>query len=371
VKVLQILPALESGGVERGTLEVANALVAAGHESLVVSAGGRLVTQLTATGSRHVTLNVGAKNISALRSINPLAELLKAERPDIVHVRSRLPAWIIRLTLAKFEGRKPVIVSTVHGFYSVSRYSAIMLRAEKIIAVSESIRNYITTNYPDTPINSITVIPRGVDPNTFPFGFRPERHWEEEWYREYPQLQDQFVITLPGRITRLKGHHDLIKLIAALKAENLSVHGVILGDEDPRRRNYAIELKNAVESAGLTDSITFVGYHSDVKNIYAVSNLILSLSTKPESFGRTVLESLRLGVPVFGYEHGGVAEVLNKLYPEGCIKVADHLELVQKTKRLIEGQIVTPAAQPQEFGIDEMLQSTLALYEQLTTTRPV
>jgi hypothetical protein len=132
MKITQLVPELNSGGVERGTLEIARALVAAGHESVVISNGGRMVPQLEAEGTR--------KSFSSLWQIRPLRKIIQQEHSDILHVRSRIPAWLTHLALRKItEKDRPILVSTVHGLYSVSRYSEIMTRADRVIAVSESV----------------------------------------------------------------------------------------------------------------------------------------------------------------------------------------------------------------------------------------
>lgn len=123
-------------------------------------------------------------------------------------------------------------------------------------------------------------------------------------------------MTLPGRMTRLKGHEDFIELMKRLTESGLPVWGLVVGGEDRRRKAYAEEIKQCARQAGL-DNLIFTGHRSDLREIFAVSNVVLSLSTQPESFGRTVLEALSLGVPVVGYDHGGVGEILNSLFPEG------------------------------------------------------
>ena len=148
MKVMQLLPELNSGGVERGTLEIARALVSQGHQSLVVSNGGRLVAQLEAEGSTHLTLPVHKKSLSSLWQIRPLRRLIMQYQPDIVHVRSRVPAWLTHFALRGIPAsQRPHLISTVHGFYSVNRYSEIMTQAEKVIAVSDSVVQYITEHY--------------------------------------------------------------------------------------------------------------------------------------------------------------------------------------------------------------------------------
>ncbi len=339
--VLQILPALQGGGVERGTLEVARHLVQHGYRSLVMSAGGRMVAQLEAEGSTHFTWPVGKKSLFTLRLVPRLRRFLIEHKVDILHVRSRMPAWVAYLALRGMDrSTRPKFVTTVHGLYSVNRYSKVMLNGERIIAVSNTIRDYILNSYPDTDASRIEVIYRGVDAAEFPYGYQPAPDWLAAWRAQHPQLAGKRILTLPGRLTRLKGHTDFISLIARLKQRGLPVHGLIVGGEDPKRLAYARELHAAVAAHGLTDDITFTGHRSDMREVFAVSDMVLSLSSKPESFGRTVLEALRLGTPVVGYNHGGVGEILATVYPAGLVALGNMDALIERVTGLLEQPVV-------------------------------
>lgn len=185
MKIIQILHELNAGGVERGTLEVAAHLVREGHESLVISNGGRQVADLEKAGSRHIQMPVHRKALASLGQIPRLRKLFATEKPDIIHLRSRLPAWLAWLAWKSLpRNTRPRLVTTVHGFYSVNAYSAVMTKGERVIAVSESIRNYITSNYPAMAQEKISVIHRGVEPGQFPRGFQPEPSWLEIWRAE-------------------------------------------------------------------------------------------------------------------------------------------------------------------------------------------
>ena len=163
IVVLQVLPALESGGVERGTLEVGRYLVEHGHRSLVMSAGGRLVEQLAAAGSRHFCWPIGEKSLRTLGLVPRLRRFLVEQKVDILHVRSRLPAWIGYLAWRGMNpATRPHLVSTFHGFYSVNSYSAVMTKAEHVIAVSDCIADHVVETY--RPLAPVTTIHRGIDP---------------------------------------------------------------------------------------------------------------------------------------------------------------------------------------------------------------
>jgi glycosyltransferase involved in cell wall biosynthesis len=364
LKVIQMLPALESGGVERGTLEVASELVRRGHESIVVSAGGRLVHDLVENGSRHFDWDVGAKRLGTLKWVGRMRKMLLDEQPDILHLRSRLPAWIGYLAWRGLKPQqRPHLVTTVHGPYSVNRYSAIMTRGEKVIAVSNSIRGYILNNYPETDPERIQVIHRGVDRNVFSYGYKPEQAWLEKWYKQYPQARDCYLVTLPARITRWKGHEDFVRIIAAVKQVGIPVHGLIVGDAHPKRMEFEQELKRQVVEAGLSDDISFTGFRKDIREIMSISDVVLSLSIYEEAFGRTTLEALSLGIPVVGYSHGGVAEQLSEIFPDGEVIAGDYMSVANRLISWCGGTPLVPAHH--QFTLQHMLEQTIEVYEGL------
>jgi len=362
--ILQILPELNSGGVERGTLEVGAEIVRRGYRSLVVSGGGRMVEHLEQAGSQHFTASVGYKSPLTLRQVGWLRKLIVKQNVDIVHARSRVPAWVAWLAMRKIPAaQRPQFVTTVHGQYSVSRFSEIMTRGDRVIAVSGTIQNYISENYPQTPVDRIHTIYRGVDPAEFPHGYQPSDEWLQNLHRRWPNLAGKALLTLPGRITRLKGHVDFLKMLVSLRESGLAVHGLIVGGVDRRKLRYVAEVKRAVAELGLEGDVTFTGHRSDMKEFYAVSDAVFSLSSKPESFGRTVLEALNLGTPVIGYAHGGVGEVLNDVFPAGVVSVGDCHELTDRVTQLLEQVTVVPPVS--QYSLAEMLEQTLQLYEQV------
>ena len=362
--VLQMLPALHSGGVERGTLEIARYLVQNKHHSLVMSSGGRLLAQLEAEGSTHFDWPVGKKSLFTLKLVPRLRQLLIEQRVDILHLRSRMPAWIGYLAWRGMDPQtRPKLITTVHGPYSVNRYSAVMTKGERVIAVSETIRNYILSNYPKVDANRIRLVHRGVDPIEFPSGYRPAESWLAEWRQTYPQLADKLVLTLPGRITRWKGQSDFIRLIARLKQAGLAVHGLMVGEVNPKKRYFKQELEAEIRTLNLTNNIDIIGHRSDLKEIMSVSNLVLSLSQSPEAFGRVVPEALSLGIPVAGYDHGGVGEVLRVLFPSGLVPVKN-IEALEKT---VLRCLATPQhiAKNELFTLANMQSSTYSIYREV------
>ncbi len=364
MKILQILPELDAGGVERGTLEIAARLVRDGHESLVISNGGRLVPELEAGGTRHFTMPVHRKALASLGQIPKLRALFRRERPDIVHLRSRLPAWLAFLAWKSMDRRtRPRLVTTVHGFYSVNAYSAVMTKGERVIAVSESVRDYISRSYPAADPAKITVIHRGVDPAAYPAGFSPAPAWLAEWKSALPMLAGRIPLLMPGRLTRWKGQEHFLRLVARLRADKLPVHGLIVGDPHPRKLAYLAELEGLAKSLGISDRISFLGHRADLREIMAVSAVVFSLSLDPEAFGRVSLEALALGRPVVAYDHGGVAEQLRELFPAGLVPPGDCDRAVDLTREILNAR---PA--PRAFGtftLEEMCGRTLDVYQTL------
>jgi glycosyltransferase involved in cell wall biosynthesis len=361
--VLQVLPALDSGGVERGTLDVSRALVAAGHRSLVMSVGGRLVSRLESEGGVHLTRNIRSKSLLTLRHVLPVRRLLASGDIDVLHVRSRMPAWVVWLAWKSLPAsQRPRLVTTIHGPYTPHAYSAVMVRAERVIAISENIRDYIRSNY-RVPEKNIRLIYRGIDPAEFAYGHRPADDWLSKWRTEYPQLAGKKVLALPARLTRWKGQEDFIALIKRLVDVDEPVHGLIVGDTQSEKRDFAAELRAKVTATGLDAHITFTGHRGDLRDVMSVSDIVFSLAREPEAFGRVPVEALALGVPTIGYDHGGVGESLRAIYPAGLVPLGNMDALVAKTLAFLNTPPPVPPDQP--FTLQRMTDATLALYQEL------
>ena len=357
--IAQLLPALDVGGVERGTLEIARAIVAAGHRSIVISDGGRLVERLVHEGSEHIEWTIGAKSPLTLRFIAKLEALVRARRIDVIHARSRVPAWIGWVAWRRMPpAMRPRFVTTVHGMYSVSRYSEVMTYGERVIAVSRAVADYIARAYPRCSGRRVRIIPHGVSATEFPYGYVPDTRWQERWEREHPCLEGKRPITLLSRITGWKGHELFIEMVAGLKKTHDDVHGLIVGSGPARR---VAALKASAER--LDAPVSLLGRRDDVREIIATSTVVVSTSTEPEAFGRTVLEALRLGVPVAGFDHGGVGEVLSDLFPRGRVAVGDVNALMGKVAEFLDNPPQVPRTDA--YSLDATQSSTIRLYEKL------
>ncbi len=360
--VVQVLVSLNLGGSELVAVELAEFCAAAGHRVTVIAADGPLGDRVRACGATHLDWPVGRKRLATLRHIRPLRDWLATERPDVLHVHSRLPAWICRLAMRRLPDRqRPVFVTSMHGHYSVSRYSAVMASGDRVIAVSDHIRDYTLHNYPGTDPQRLITVHGGISRQAFPFGYRPTADWLEQAYAEYPELRDRRWICLPGRLSRYKGHADFIELVARLRALVPEIHGVIVGKARPGSR-YRDELEGLAERYGVLDRITFTQARLDMRDWLAASEIVYSLcADPPEAFGRTVPEALHLGIPVIGWEHGGVQETLTAMFPRGAVTPGDRAALLERSLEFLRNAPeVSPSA---AFGLQESMEKTMSVYQ--------
>lgn len=367
MKVLHLLPSLQSGGVEQVVLELGEGLCRAGVENLVVSAGGPLVATLEAQGSRHLQRAIGKKSPMTLLQVPTLECLLRRERPDILHMHSRVPAWVGYLAWKLLpEKMRPGLVTTFHGFHSVNFYSGIMAKGQRVIAVSQCMREHILANYPATDPATVVVIPNSVDTQHNFAGYRPSEAWIGEWRREFPELQGKYTLCLPGRITRLKGHEDLIPVLQELLRRGIPAHAVIVGEVKKGKEAYRDELRAAFHRAGLDDAVTWTGQRGDLRDILCACRATLSLSRQPESFGKTTLEALALGRPVAGYDHGGVGEQLAAFLPTGRVPLGDTAAMADLLAQwyVLAPKPTTPLPAP--YRRQDMINAHLQLYAELT-----
>ncbi|MDO9709118.1 glycosyltransferase family 4 protein [Paracraurococcus lichenis] len=304
--VLQVLPALVSGGVERGTLEIAEAILRAGGHALVASAGGPLVERLEALGARHVTLPLRTKNpLHILRNAGALAELVRAEGVRILHARSRAPAWSALLA-ARCTGVH--FVTTYHGTYNEGfpgkrLYNSVMARGERVIAISDFIAGHLRARHGTDPAR-IRIIPRGVDPALFdPAAVAPVRlaALRAAWHLP----PDRPVVMLPGRLTRWKGQAVLVEAMARVP----EAVAVLVGGGNPAYRD---ELARRIAALGLADRVRFAGHAEDVPAALLLADVVVHASTDPEAFGRTVIEAQAMARPVIAADLGAPRETVKQ-----------------------------------------------------------
>ena len=366
ITVLQVLPDLNSGGVERGTLEVSKYLVNMGFRSMVISNGGRMVEDLERDKGEHYKVGVGKKNLFIIFSFFKLINFIKKNKIDIIHARSRLPAWVCYLALRLIKKNvRPIFITTVHGPYSANYYSSIMTKGDRVIVVSEMIKNYVLKNY-KIDKKKIILNYRGVSNESFPYNFKASQNWLRSWYEDFPQTKNKIILTLPARITRWKGQEDFISMIKGIIINHSNVHGLIVGDED-KKHKFTKELSAKIKKLGLNQNITIIGHRKDIREIMSISKIVFSLSREPEAFGRVSLESLSLGIPVIAYSHGGVKEQLVKLLPSGLIKVRGVNDAIWLAIKWIKKS--PKIKQNNFFTLEKMLQNTLNVYKKIIEER--
>ncbi len=366
--VVQVLVSLNLGGSELVAVELTEFLAAAGHRVTVIAADGPLGDRVRASGATHLDWPVGKKRLGTLRYIPKLREWLSGERPDIVHLHSRLPAWISRLAMRGLStNQRPATVTSMHGHYSVSRYSAVMASGDRVIAVSDHIRDYTLHNYPGADPARVITVHGGIDRAAFPHGYQPDPAWLEQACRDFPELRGRRWICLPGRLSRYKGHADFVELIARLRPEAADIHGVIVGQARPGSR-YRDELEGLAERYGVLDRITFTQARMDIRDWMAASEIVFSLcADPPEAFGRTVPEALHLGVPVIGWDHGGVQETLAAMFPQGAVAPGDRAALLGRSLAFLRRR---PAVAPSRaFGLRESMEKTMDVYRSVLEER--
>lgn len=334
MKILQILPALNQGGVEYYILENSR-FINEYADSYVISAGGRLVPELIKNGSKHFELPIEKKNLKSLFQVKKIVDIIEDVRPDIIHIHSRLQAWLIYFALKKLSYR-PKIVTTAHSFNSISRYSRQILRADKVISVSQFLKNYLSQAYPQENMDKVEVITQGIDDSKYNRNVVPSVEIQEKLKKLGINPETDRILLLPGRITRFKGISTLIDLMYKIKQDGLhNVKALIVGEYNQRNQGFYDEMKKKIDELSLNDTVFWFGTCDDMPSIYTIADISLSLTAKPESYGRTVLESLACGTPMIGFNYGGVQENLEKYFPLGAITPNDPTELYNSVIKLL------------------------------------
>lgn len=306
--ILQILPELRAGGVERGTIEVAGAIARSGWKSLVASSGGPMIPSVNYVKAEHITLPLKSKNpIQMYKNIALLERVIRERGVDIVHARSRACAWS-----AYYAAKRCGVpfITTFHGIYGLQnsfkrKYNSIMTRGERVIAISDFCARHIMDNYP-IDIHNIRIIHRGVDVKLFdPENVKPSRMAEIALQWRVPE--ELPVILCPGRITRWKGQDVLIKALAKLPHRNFFC--LMIG-EDSGHPEYRNELEDLVIKSGLSGHVRLVGHTPFMPEVYTMGLFVVVPSSEPEAFGRVPIEAQAMGKLVIATNHGGPVETV-------------------------------------------------------------
>ena len=308
--IVQLLPRLDSGGVERGTVDIARAIAAAGHQSIVISEGGRMVPELAEAGAQHIMLDVATKNPFRIwNNARKLKKILVGQQVDVLHVRSRAPAWSAYFATRKLPHCH--LLATYHGTYSfkgvIKRfYNSVMTCGERIITVSEHIRSHVMKHY-KVPQEKTRLIPRGTDVSYFDIGTVSEEA-QQSLRESWGVAEDVSLLFVPGRMTRLKGLHVVLDALAKLP-QDMRYMCVFAGDM-VRRPSYVAELKAQVTMLGLDDHVLFIDVIRDMATAYSVADVVVCASVEPEAFGRVPCEAGAMQRLVIATALGGFTETI-------------------------------------------------------------
>lgn len=371
-KILQVVPALGHGGVERGTMDIARYLVDQGWQALVASSGGPEEAELEALGAVHLRLPLAAKNPLIVRAnIRRLHRLIRRHRISLVHARSRAPAWS-----AYYAARRTRVpfLTTFHGVYEGGdkwfkrRYNAVMARGERVIAISDYVAEHVRSHY-DVGPDRLRVIPRGVDLAAFdPTAVDAERtaRLAERWRLE----PGRPVVMLPGRVSRIKGHAVLLRAIERMHRRQFVC--LLVGEVEPRSA-YVSEVEGLIGATGLAGVVRMVGGCDDMPAALALADIVVAPAIGPEAFGRVSVEAQAMGKPVIVSDIGGLSETIMPaatgwLVPPGDVdELSGALELALGMPKDARERLARRARGfvARHFSMDEMGRRTLAVYREL------
>ena len=337
--ILQIIPDLDEGGAERTTIEVAEAIVEAGGKAIVASQGGRLESELSDVGGQLIKLPLGTKNLFNLKiNAKRIADLIRANEVDIVHARSRAPAWSARWATQSTSAR---FVTTYHGAYSSNnfiktKYNAVMASGDHVIANSEWIANHISRVH-KIDSSRLTVIPRGVDFDVFdPKTVSSERVQSVRTaWGIGTQQQNETLVLLPGRLTPWKGHLHVLDALKMLSEEIQSKLILIFAGDSERKPRFTRTVREKIRALGFEDQVRFSGFTPDMPAAYLASDIVLTPSVRPEAFGRTAAEAGAMGKPVIACDHGGAKEIVDHKITGLLVTPDDRLGLAEAIGILI------------------------------------
>lgn len=306
--IMQIIPELGPGGAEQGCIDIAAELVASGAQAIVVSHGGARVHELSRFGAVHINLPVHSKNpVIMWQNAARLRQIIRRYNVNIVHARSRAPAWSAMQACRKTNAH---FMTTCHAPYNIAGeskrfYNSSIARGERVIAISETVAQYLRDNY-KLDNSRIRVIPRGIALEKFhPTAVTPERLITLS--RQWRVPDGANIIMMPGRITRWKGHPVLIEAIARMGRRDIFC--VMIGS-DQGRSEYRKELEDMINNKGLSGRVRMVDHCNDMPAAYMLATVVVSASTDPEGFGRVPVEAQAMGRPIIASDHGGAQETI-------------------------------------------------------------
>lgn len=378
MKVLQLLSSLNHDESERGIYPLTHALNKQGHDSLVVASApldNELVTKLERDGSDYYRLDMPKKSWWSLRHVPKLIRLLNTEKPDIVHVHARTPAWVLHWAL-RYSQHTPKVVGTMYGFYALNSYSRGLFYSDVLITASKSIDRYLKDELAElddtSKLPEIHCIRRGVDARIYPYRHKPSVHWLQHVFAEFPELEHKKWLIFPTAIGADQGQEWLIDVLGNLTQKHPDAHVIIMDEEnfDQAQDPCSVttlayeDFHQRTKALGLDHKISFVGRRpADLRDWLSAAHVVLALANRPESIGMNALKAIHLGTPVIGWDKGAFSDILTALYPRGLIKETTAKALYQSVASQLETGIRPTITH--DYEVEKMVEETLALYQTL------
>lgn len=369
--ILQIIPELGPGGAEQGCIDMAAEIVRSGSKAIVISEGGSRLHELARAGAMHIDLPVASKNpIVMWQNIGRIRSIINKHNVDIVHVRSRAPAWS---AMKACKGTNARFMTTCHAPYNISGgakrfYNSSIAKGERVIAISNYVADYLLENY-NIDQRDIRVIHRGIALEKF--------HPSCVSAAQMIKLSAQWripdgapIVMMPGRLTRWKGHSVLIDAMARLGRDD--VFCVLIGS-DQGRSEYRAELENLIREKHMEGRVRIVDHCNDMPSAYMLSTVVVSASTDPEGFGRVPVEAQAMGRPIIATDHGGARETILRgetgwLVPPGdadalAAALREALSLQPQQRAILATHAMAHVAE--NFSREKMVDETLNVYAEL------
>lgn len=379
MKVMHLSSSLKHDESERGIFAITHALSKAGHESVVIGsalAEDELVLRLLRDGTEYYRIPMAKKSWWSLVHVLKLRQLILEHRPDIVHVHSRTPAWVLYWAIRPFPAdKRPKIVATIYGFYPFNQYSKALFFSDVLITASRSIDKYLkeklAIKQEEDDIDKFSFdtvcISRGVDIRKYPYRHHASVHWLHHVFAQYPELEHKKWLVFPTPIGHEYGQDWLVDILGNLQEKFPNIHVVIMEDEQPNYTDQDVaheEFIQRLHALNLSHRVTFIGRRpSDMKEWLSSANVVLALAERPESIGITALQAIHLGTPVVGWAKGAFADILSNIYPQGLVKEETALALCKNIKFHLQNK--TRPAMTHEYTIEQMTAETLAVYQSL------
>lgn len=379
MKVMHLSSSLKHDESERGIFAITHALSRAGHESIVIGSADpddELVLRLGRDDTLYYRIPMAKKSWWSLIHVFKLRGLINEHKPDIIHVHSRTPAWVLHWAIRPLtHDKKPKIVASMYGFYPLNNYSKALFYSDMIITASQSVDKYLKEklalkkeehDIDEFPFK-VACVKRGVDTKKYPYRHHASVHWLHHVFAQYPELEHKKWLLFPTPIGAEYGQEWLVDILGNLQEKFPNIHAIIMEDDQHNLTDQDVaqeEFVQRLHALGLSHRVTFIGRRPlDMKEWLASSNVVLALAEHPESIGITALQAIHLGTPVVGWAKGAFADILTALYPQGLVKDETAIALCKNIKFHLQNK--TRPAMTHEYTIEQMTAETLAVYQTL------